>query len=284
MPAKLNRVAETSTSTGTGNFTLAGAATSIDPCLRSFASALPLANMHFYYVIKHSTLAEYERGIGYLDAGELVRLLVLESTNGGNVVNFSAGDKLVFSGDSGDQEQFLIPDTSTSHYVRSMNSLHTLTTVTAVNDQLYLVPFINNASIDVQSALISVVNASATAGSVARIGLFEKVSRTVFRLIYDFGTVPVDSTGDKEAVGAFTLPAGLYWAGVVCEGTTGLRMQQPNLGIWLRSDAGNSISFIYTTGVDPTLPLNTYYTFGNTPIVNASAPVVHFKTSTGCLS
>lgn len=90
MPALAVRVKETSTSTGTGNFTLAGA----DTGFQSFNTAFGLNN-RLWYVIEGG--AEWEAGIGYLsNATTLVRETVVESSNTDSLVNFSAGTKLVF--------------------------------------------------------------------------------------------------------------------------------------------------------------------------------------------
>lgn len=87
-----DRVKETSTTTGTGTFTLAGAVETF----QSF-SAVGDGNTT-YYVIQHSSADEFEVGIGtYTASGTtLSRDTVLTSSNSGSKVNFSAGDKEVF--------------------------------------------------------------------------------------------------------------------------------------------------------------------------------------------
>lgn len=92
MPAVADRVLETTTTTGTGNVTTLGATTGY----QSINTAIG-QNIYFYYEIRHQTLAEWELGIGYLSASTtLVRDQPRESTNGGALVNFSAGTKDVF--------------------------------------------------------------------------------------------------------------------------------------------------------------------------------------------
>lgn len=88
-PYILDRVRETSTTTGTGTLTLAGAATGY----RSF-SAVGDGNT-CYYSIGHQSAAEWETGIGtYATAGTtLARTTVLTSSNSNNAVSFSAGTK-----------------------------------------------------------------------------------------------------------------------------------------------------------------------------------------------
>jgi hypothetical protein len=85
-----DRVQETSTTTGTGTFTLAGAVSGF----QSF-SAIGDGNTTYYAIVLGS---EWEVGLGtYTSSGTtLSRDTILESSNGGTAVNFSAGTKNVF--------------------------------------------------------------------------------------------------------------------------------------------------------------------------------------------
>lgn len=87
-----DRVKETSTTTGTGTFTLAGAV----PGFQSF-SAVGDGNMTFYTIADQSG-TDWEVGIGtYTASGTtLTRNQVLASSNSGNHANFGAGTKDVF--------------------------------------------------------------------------------------------------------------------------------------------------------------------------------------------
>jgi hypothetical protein len=84
-----DRVQETSTTTGTGTLTLSGAATGY----QSFSSAIGNGNTT-YYAISNGT--DWEVGIGTVGSGTLSRDTVLESSNAGSLVDFSAGVKTVF--------------------------------------------------------------------------------------------------------------------------------------------------------------------------------------------
>jgi len=85
-----DRVQETSTTTGTGTFTLLGAVTGF----QSF-SVIGNSNTTYYAIVLGS---EFEVGIGtYTSSGTtLSRDTVLSSSNSGSLVNFSAGTKSVF--------------------------------------------------------------------------------------------------------------------------------------------------------------------------------------------
>ena len=85
-----DRVQETSTTTGTGTITLAGAVSGF----QSF-SVIGNANTTYYAIVLGT---EFEVGLGTytLSGTTLSRTTVLESSNSGSLVNFSAGTKNVF--------------------------------------------------------------------------------------------------------------------------------------------------------------------------------------------
>lgn len=90
MPAPADLVHESSTTTGTGNFTLAGVSGK-----RRFSSPFGTGGTDvFDYYISHRSAAEWERGTGHMsDANTLVRDTVIASSNSNTAVSFAAGDK-----------------------------------------------------------------------------------------------------------------------------------------------------------------------------------------------
>jgi hypothetical protein len=84
-----DRVQESSTTTGTGTLTLGGALTGF----QTFSSSIGNGNTTYYTIQGNG---EWEVGIGTVSAGALSRDTVLESSNGGSLVNFSVGTKNVF--------------------------------------------------------------------------------------------------------------------------------------------------------------------------------------------
>ena len=89
-----DRVKETSTTTGTGTFNLAGASQDFE----SFVSGIGTGNTTYYCITNTGSL-EFEVGIGTVtDAtpDTLSRDTVISSTNSDALVDFSAGEKEVF--------------------------------------------------------------------------------------------------------------------------------------------------------------------------------------------
>ena len=92
-----DRVQETSTTTGTGTFSLLGASVGY----QSFASGVGNGNTCYYCIVGQLTStdpSEWEVGLGtYTTSGStLSRTTILSSSNSGSAVNFSAGTKNVF--------------------------------------------------------------------------------------------------------------------------------------------------------------------------------------------
>lgn len=93
-----DRVKESSTSTGTGNFTLDGAVAGYVTFNSAFSTTV-----QFYYCIEAVdadgiATDDWEVGIGHLsNSTTLVRDYVLYSSNSNAAVNFGAGDTYVFN-------------------------------------------------------------------------------------------------------------------------------------------------------------------------------------------
>jgi len=88
-----DRVKETTTTTGTGAVTLAGASSGFD----TFAAGIGGSNVT-YYTIAHQAVDEWEVGVGTLNGGAstLTRTQVISSSNGDAAVSFAVGTKDVF--------------------------------------------------------------------------------------------------------------------------------------------------------------------------------------------
>ena len=88
-----DRVKETTTTTGTGAVTLAGAVDGFE----TFGSGIGNSNETFY-CIAHRSLSQFEVGRGTLNGSSstLTRNTILSSSNSDSAVDFSAGTKNVF--------------------------------------------------------------------------------------------------------------------------------------------------------------------------------------------
>lgn len=84
-------VAESSTTTGTGNPTLGGAKTPG----QTFATAGVVVSDTFKYCMRHDTLNEWEVGTGTLLSSTTFSRAVISSSNANALVNFSAGNKTI---------------------------------------------------------------------------------------------------------------------------------------------------------------------------------------------
>lgn len=91
-----NRVRESSSSTGTANFTLGGATSAL---YQTFASQWAVTTGRFIYEILDEANEAWEIGVGYLnDATTLVRESVIDNHLGTTAkIDFAAGSKVVFS-------------------------------------------------------------------------------------------------------------------------------------------------------------------------------------------
>jgi len=85
-----DRVKETSTTTGTGTFTLAGAVSGFE----TFSTAIGNTNTTYYSIVNSN--GEFEVGLGTVGAGTLARTTIISSSNSDSAVDFSAGTKNVF--------------------------------------------------------------------------------------------------------------------------------------------------------------------------------------------
>lgn len=88
-----DRVADTSTTTGTSDFTVSGSA----PTGYRTIGAVCATSDTFYYCISHQSASEWEVGIGtYSGSNVFVRSSVMASSNSNSAVSFSSGTKDVF--------------------------------------------------------------------------------------------------------------------------------------------------------------------------------------------
>src|SRR5262245_4923112 len=172
-----DRVLETTTTTGTGTITLAGAITGY----RTFATIATTNGDTFYYQISGGS--EWEVGLGTrASATTLTRTTVFASSNAGALVNFSAGVKEVWMDATAEQLRWTInktthPNVQNGMLAATVNAnaatfaLRTLANaVPSANDPV-LITFVNSATgvstvIRVTAALTFIVANGATMGGL----------------------------------------------------------------------------------------------------------------------
>ncbi len=143
-----SRVKETTTTTGTGSLTLAGAVTGFATVNATFSNDTSDAGIPFQYFVIHENGTEWEAGIGHLTTSTALSRDVIEITDGGGATarSFSAGTKYVVATPIG---RGIIPmapkcpeGSSSSYRIRgSLLWQGGYTTNTLSADTLYLVPY-----------------------------------------------------------------------------------------------------------------------------------------------
>lgn len=212
-----SRIKETSTSTGTGNITLAGAATGY----LAFNAAFPL-NRRFNYYIAMDDGSAWESGIGYLSASTTLVRERPKRTSGtyGSAVNFGAGAKTVICDIV---EGGHVPGWpgvyGTNKDIGPANVTFNLASaMTSVADRMYLAPWRLDTFVRL-THLIAQVD-TAVAGSKARFAFYQWVpSGDPGPLLAETGDIDTTTSGAK--VGAVTnidLYPGWYLAACISSG------------------------------------------------------------------
>lgn len=172
MQTYVDRVRETTTGTGTGNLTLAGAVTGFITFDTAFGHAGSVSL--FEYVISSDGGSEWEVGLGHLSASTtLVRDSIIASSTG-SAVNFSAGTKDVrgtISGPTltGYRAELAAEGLVSETYSRKARGLAGAPT----NGVIYycMAPFFKG---DVVTNISVVITTASSAATLAKLGLYDK--------------------------------------------------------------------------------------------------------------
>lgn len=203
-----NRVQETTTSTGTGNITLAGAVTNY----RTFNAAFGTGRRLHYYIVD-DTNNTWEYGIGTLtDSTTLARQTVIESSNANAAVNLGAGTKDVFCsappGIRADDVSALGGEAyiKSSHWTRESALAYALEP-----NRIHYVPFVLDRPILCDGLAVEVTTAQASSQCHLALYQMDENADPTKRLA---SAPAIDTTTTGLKVGTFTpffLPPGLYW-------------------------------------------------------------------------
>jgi len=203
-----NRVRETTTTTGTGNLTLAGAVSGFHAFNDKVATGTLVR-----YVIAHQTANEHEYGLGTFTAtSTLARTYPMGGSNGTSPVNLSAGTKDVFVDALAEDFGFSdMPHRTGQYYAAPFVSA---TNPTIAKDQLRVLPiWIPQTATYTRIG----VNCTGVSTAVFRPGIYasDATGNLPGALVVDAGTISTASTGFVEATISTVLRRGWYWVGGV---------------------------------------------------------------------
>ncbi len=206
-----NRVHETSTTTGTGNITLAGAVSA----MQSFNSAFGLNRRFTYWIDNGGT--EWETGIGYLSG---TTTLVRETPKDGSAstpVSFTGGALDVFVAANQSQSMPTFGQMESNAQIVSANQGDSTDTQALVGgaDSIQYMPFLwlgDQAFDGIR------VRCQTTVGTVFRMGLYENVDGAPTDLIVSTGDLTPAVANIIGSISSTTLPVGWYWIAIVSDG------------------------------------------------------------------
>ncbi len=165
---------------------------------------------------------------------------------------------------------------------QTTHPLGALSTLAPGASELRLQPFYAQVPRAVDRLACNVSTASATAGHVARLGIYnaDPVTGLPTTVLVDAGSVAVDTAGVKEVVISVITLSGLYWFALTAQsGTfTSLTTNSAVVVAAATSAGGAGATTAAYTAVDPTTALPDRTTV--TPsLVAASAPAVYVRTA-----
>ena len=220
-----DRVRDTSTTAGSGSFSVSGTAPS---GYRTFSAVLSVSDT-FYYSIQHQTLNEWEVGLGtYSSANTFARTTIYSSSNAGSAVTFSAGTKDVFITMAASRSIQL----DASGNVTPATGTYTRTTITATAGQTSFTAnyTVNYVQVYVNGILLNSADYTATTGTTV---------------------VLASAAASGDIVDVIALNIGTFTGGVTITGT-------PASGQLTNWTGSTSIQGITTgTGVVTALGVNT---------------------------
>jgi len=244
-----DRVQETSTTTGTGTLTLAGALTGF----QTFSSAIGNTNTTYYAIVND---AQFEVGIGTVSAGALSRDTVLESSNGGSLVNFSAGIKTVFCTYPAEKSVYKDETDKVTGYVIENSSIGA-TTASTGKFTAVTTPSVTATTNDLTLSSISTgaVNLNTARGTGFQVNE-SFLSGTSANYVYTSGRVA--GSGPVLGVAGSDTNTGLF---VTSKGTGNLTFTSNNGGTnqFIVSHTASAVNYVQVTGAAT----------GSAPIISA---------------
>ena len=227
-------VQESTTTTGTGDITLAG----VSEDGRTFTSQFAVDSPLFYFIDDRS--GNWEHGIGVLSSSTILVRTTFISSSTGSSVNFSAGTKQVFNGYP--SSSIVKPKLESGRRIVSPHITDTDTSSNISTSRQTYSPFIVEQEVTFDSIGVSISIASST--GTFHLALYESTTE-----LYPGKRIVNTSANSSTTTGLFVigitpikLKPGMYWFGFWNEETASYR--------------GYSISAAYNVGIganDPNL-------------------------------
>lgn len=229
-----DRVRDTSTTAGSGSFSVSGTAPT---GYRTFSAVLSVSDT-FYYSIQHQTLNEWEVGLGtYSSANTFARTTIYSSSNAGSAVTFSAGTKDVFITMAASRT----PQLDASGNVTPATGTYTRTTITATAGQTSFTAnyTVNYVQVYVNGILLNSADYTATTGTTVVLASAAAAGDIIDVFAINIGTF----TGGVTITGTPTNGQIATWTGSTSiQGTTILPTANGGTGASLSpTTAGNTI-------------------------------------------
>jgi hypothetical protein len=229
-----DRVRDTSTTAGSGSFSVSGTAPT---GYRTFSAVLSVSDT-FYYSIQHQTLDEWEVGLGtYTSANTFSRTTIYSSSNAGSAVTFSAGTKDVFITMAASRT----PQLDASGNVTPATGTDTRTTITATAGQTSVTAnyTVNYVQVYVNGILLNSADYTATTGTTVVLASAAAAGDIIDVFAINIGTF----TGGVTITGTPTNGQIATWTGSTSiQGTTILPTANGGTGASLSpTTAGNTI-------------------------------------------
>jgi hypothetical protein len=237
-----DRVSDTSSTAGSGSFTVSGTAPS---GYRTFSAVLSVGDT-FYYSIQHQSLNEWEVGLGtYTSANTFSRTTVYSSSNAGSVVTFSAGTKDVFITMAAGRSLQL---DAAGNITPAGNSGYTRTTITATGGQTSFTAnyTVNYVEVFVNGVLLNSADYTATTGTTVVLSVAAGAGDIV-----DVVSINISGfTGGVTITGTPSSGQFAVWSGSTSlKGISGYPTWQPVQTGNFTADVGNAYPVNTTSGI-----------------------------------
>lgn len=235
-----DRVWETSTSTGTGNFTLSGAVTGY----RTFASVFAVsAEVYIYYCITDGT--NWEVGVGSLSSSTVLIRLTLLSSSTGSFINFAAGVKQVFVTLPASQTVAVLPD--------NINGVASIPALNTSSSPYWVYSWSDCFNTNTDYYGLRIANSAISIGSLSVAVAFSHNTEYAASSGSSYGFRSAPTTASSLTSNGAGNSYGFYAVGTA-PNVGGYRYSSTNICFYADSSIGTGSSYqFYANGTDPSI-------------------------------